>query len=78
MRPDAMVQKPRSVAHYLQKLWREWLVTEGEQVTWGSPLWSSNQNQGSVNMTKTVESHMIRASVDLRIPKQLMERHKIT
>lgn len=91
MRPEAapVAQKPRPVAYYLQDPLKKWLeqcveeeifeeVPEGEPVTWCSPLVVQPKPKFSSVDKEDLEPHMIRASVDLRIPNQFMERHRIT
>ncbi|XP_044181710.1 uncharacterized protein LOC122962597 [Acropora millepora] len=91
MKPEAVpvAQKPRPVAYYLQKPLKEWLeqciegeifeeVPEGEPVTWCSPLVVQPKPKFCKMGKENLEPHMIRASVDLRVPNQYMERHRIT
>ena len=93
MKPEAVsvAQKPTPVAYYLQKPLEKWLeqciegeifeeVPEGEPVTWCSPLVvQQKQKPKFCKMEKeNPEPHMIRASVDLTVPNQYMERHRIT
>ena len=91
MKPEAVpvAQKPRPVAYYLQKPLKEWLeqciegeifeeVPEGELVTWCSPLVVQPKPKFCKMGKENLEPHMIRASVDLRVPNQYMERHRIT
>lgn len=91
MRPEAapVAQKPRPVAYYLQDPLKKWLeqcvedkifeeVPAGEPVTWCSPLVVQPKPKFSSIDKEDLEPHMIRASVDLRIPNQFMERHRIT
>jgi len=91
MRPEAVpvAQKPRPVAYYLQELLKKWLeqclgeeifeeVPDGEPVTWCSTLVVQPKPKFSELEKEDLESHMIRAKVDLRITNQFMERHRIT
>ena len=91
MRPEAVpvAQKPRPVAYYLQEPLKKWLeqcleeeifgeVPDGKPVTWCSPLVVQPKPKFSELDKEDLEPHMIRASVDLRIPNQFMERHRIT
>ena len=91
MRPEAVpvAQKPRPVAYYLQEPLKKWLeqcleeeifeeVPEGEPVTWCSPLVVQPKPKFSELDKEDLEPHMIRASVDLRILNQFMERNRIT
>ena len=87
MKPGAVpvAQKPRPVAYYLQKPLKRWLeqcikkdifeeVPEGEPVTWCSPLVVQRFNETDKD---ELQPHMIRASIDLRIPNHFMERNGI-
>ena len=91
MRPEAVpvAQRPRPVAYYRQERLKKWLgqcveeeifkeVPEGEAVTWCSPLLVQPKPKFSAVDKEKLEPHMIRASVDLRIPNQFMERNGIT
>ena len=91
MRPEAVpvAQKPRPVAYYLQEPLKKWLeqcleeeifeeVPEGEPVIWCSPLVVQPKPKFSELDKEDLEPHMIRASVDLRIPNQFVERNRIT
>ena len=53
-------------------------VPEGEPVTWCSPLVVQPKPRFSSTDKDQLEPHMIRASIDLRVPNQYMERHRIT
>ena len=90
MKPDATptAQKPRPVPYYLQEPLRKWLdkcieeeiferVEPGEPVTWCSPLVVQPKPRYSKVDKDTLEPHMIRASVDLRVPNKYMERNRI-
>ena len=91
MRPEAVpvAQRPRPVAYYLQEPLKQWLgqcveeeifeeVPEGEAVTWCSPLVVQPKPKFNTVDKEKLEPHMIRASVDLRVPNQFMERNRIT
>ncbi|XP_028407514.1 uncharacterized protein LOC114530123 [Dendronephthya gigantea] len=90
MKPEAVpvAQKSRPVPYYLQKPLKKWLeqcikqdifkeVPDGEPVTWCSPLVVQPKPRFSGTDKDQLEPHMIRASVDLTVPKQFMERHRI-
>ena len=90
MKPGAVpvAQKPRPVAYYLQKPLIRWLeqcieedifeeVPEGEPVTWCSPLVVQPKPRFNETDKDELQPHMIRASIDLRIPNQFMERSRI-
>ena len=90
MRPEAVpvAQRPRPVAYYLQEPLKTWLdqcveeeifeeVPEGEAVTWCSPLVVQPKPKFN-SVDEKLEPHMIRASVDLRVPNKFMERNRIT
>ena len=53
-------------------------MPEGEAVTWCSPLVVQPKPKFNAVDKEELEQHMIRASVDLRVPNQFMERHRIT
>ena len=91
MRSEAVLvtQRPRPVAYYLQEPLKNWLgqcveeeifdeVPEGEAVTWCSPLVVQPKPKFNTVHKEKLEPHMIRASVDLRLPNQFMKRHRIT
>ena len=91
MRPEAVpvAQRPRPVAYYLQEPLKKWLdqcveeeifeeVPEGEAVTWCSPLVVQPKPKFNTVDKKKLEPHMIRASMDLRVANQFMERNRIT
>ncbi len=82
-------QKARHVPYYLQGPLKKWLeegvkeeifeeVPQGEPVTWCSPLVVQPKPRFSKTDKDKLEPHMIRASVDLRIPNKYMERSRIT
>ena len=84
-----VAQKPRQVAYYLQEPLKKWLeegikeeifeeVPQGEPVTWCSPLVVQPKPRYNKVPKEQLESHMIRASVDLRTPNKFMERNRIT
>ena len=83
-----VAQKPRLVPYYLQKPLKQWLdqgveenlfehVPQGEPVTWCSPLVVQPKPRFSNTPSDQLQSHMIRASVDLRVPNKFMERNRI-
>ena len=90
MKPDVtpIAQKPRPVPYYLQDPLQKWLhecvtqeiferVEPGEPVTWCYPP-VVQPTPRYANFSKgTVEPHMVRAGVDLRIPNKYMERNRI-
>ena len=91
MKPEAVpvAQKSRPVAYYLQEPLKKWLeqcieeeifeeAPEGEPVTWCSPLVVQPKPKLCGTAKEDLEPHIIRPSVDLRVPNQFMERHRIT
>ena len=91
MRPEAVpvAQRPRPLSYYLQEPLKKWLdqcveeeifeeVPEGEAVTWCIPLVIQPKPKFNTVDKEKLELHMIRASVDLRVPNQFMERNRIT
>ena len=91
MKADAtpVAQKPRPVPYYLQEPLQRWLdecikeeifekVEPGEPVTWYSPLVGQPKPRYSKVSKECLEPHMIRASVDLRVPNKHMERNRIS
>ena len=91
MRPEAVpvAQRPRPGAYYLQEPLKKWPdqfveeeifeeVPEGEAVTWCSPPVVQPKPKFNTVDKEKLEPHMIRASVDLRVPNQFMERNRIT
>lgn len=91
MRDDTapVAQKPRPVAYHLQEPLRKWLdeavekgiyewLPENEPVTWCSPLVVQPKPKFTNVERGMLEPNMIRASIDLRVPNKLMERHRIT
>ena len=90
MKPDAtpVAQKPRPAPYYLQEPLQKWLdecvkeeifekAEPGEPVTWCSPLVVQPKPRYSNVSKESLEPHMIRASVDLRVPNKYMERNRI-
>jgi len=90
MKADAVpiAQKPRPVPYYLQEPLKRWLeegieediferVPDGEPVTWCSPLVVQPKPRFTQVEKEDLEPHMIRASIDLRIPNKSMERTRI-
>lgn len=91
MKPGAVpiAQKPRQVPYYLQEPLKKWLdlgiqedifekVPDDEPVTWCSPLVVQPKPRFAGLRSDQLEPHMIRASVDLRVPNQYMERSRIS
>lgn len=89
MEPDAVpvAQKPRPVPYHLQKPLRDWLdqgvkeeifekVPDGEAITWCSPLVVQPKPKFTDVKNEELASHMIRASIDMRIPNQSMKRSR--
>ena len=89
METDAkpVAQKPRPVLYHLQKLLKDWLdqgvkeeifenVPDGEAITWCSPLVVQPKPKFTEMKSEELESHMIRASIDMRIPNQTMKRSR--
>ncbi|KAL9952955.1 hypothetical protein ACROYT_G040288 [Oculina patagonica] len=81
MEPDAepVAQKPRPVPYHLQKPLNDWLdqgvkeeifekVPDGEAITWCSSLVVQPKPKFTDEKNEELESHMIRASIDMRIP----------
>ena len=90
MKPDAVpvAQKPRPVPYYLQDPLMKWLdqcreediferVEGDEPITWCSPLVVQPKPRIYDVEKEKVETHMIRARVDLRIANRSMERNRI-
>ena len=84
-----IAQKPRQVPYYLQKPLKKWLdtsvengilekVPEGEAVTWCSPLVVQPKPRYKGTPGEDLEPHMVRASVDLRVPNKYMDRNRIS
>ena len=89
METDAnpVAQKPRPVPYHLQKPLKAWLdqgvkeeifekVPDGEAVTWCSPLVVQPKPKFTAMKNEVLESHMIRASIDMIIPNQSMTRSR--
>ena len=89
METDAktVAQKPRPVPYHLQKPLKAWLdqgvkeeifekVPDGEAITWCSPLVVQPKPKFTEMKSEVLESHMIRASIDMRIPNQSMKRSR--
>lgn len=87
MDPKAVpvAQRPRNVPYYLQEPLREWLeegeregifekVPANEPITWCSPL--VVQPKPKFSSKEKLDSHMIRASIDMRIPNRAMLRSR--
>ena len=83
-----VAQKPRSVPHYLQEPIKEWLdlgltgyifekVPDDEPITWCSPAVVQLKPEFAEVPPQKLEPNMIRASVDLIVPNQDMERSSI-
>ena len=82
-----VAQKPRPVPYHLQKPLKAWLdqgvkeeifekVPDGEAITWCSPLVVQPKPKFTEVKSEVLESHMIRASIDMRIPNQSMKRSR--
>ena len=91
MKADAtpVAQKHRPVPYYLQEPLRRWLdecvkeeifekVEPEEPVTWCSQLVVQPKPRYSKVSKECLEPHMIRASVDLRVPNKHMEQNRIS
>ena len=83
-----VAQKPRSVPYYLQEPLKKWLdqeltgdifekVPDDEPITWCSPVVVQLKPKFAEVPPEKLEPNMIRASVDLRVPNQYMERSRI-
>ena len=83
-----VAQKPRSVPYYLQEPLKKWLdqgltgdifekVPDDEPITWCSPVLVQLKPKFAEVPPEKLEPNMIRASVDLRVPNQYMERSRI-
>ena len=82
MEPDTepVAQKPRPVLYHLQKplkgvneeIFEK--VPDGDAITWCSPLVVQPKPKFTDVKSEELESHMIRASIDMRIPNQSMKR----
>ena len=89
MEPDAepVAPKPRPAPYHLQNALKEWLhqgvkeeifkkVPDGEAITWCSPLVVQPKPKSTDMKSEELQSHMIRASIDGRIPNQSMKRSR--
>ncbi|PFX14103.1 Retrovirus-related Pol polyprotein [Stylophora pistillata] len=86
MEPQAkpVAQKPRNVPYHLQQPLKQWIdegvekeifekVPPGEAITWCSPLVVQPKPKFAETNKNELESHMIRASIDMRIPNESMK-----
>ena len=84
-----VAQKPRQVPYFLQEPLKKWLeqgvnedifekVPDDEPVTWCSPIVVQPKPKFAGISSDKLEPHMIRASVDLRVPNKHMERSRIS
>ena len=81
-----MAQKPRPVPYHLEKPLKDRLdqgvkeifkkVPDGEAITWCSQLVAQPNPKFTEMKGEELESHMIRASIDMRIPNQYMTRSR--
>ena len=91
MKPEAVpvAQRPRQVPYFLQEPLKKWLeqgvnedifekVPDDEPVTWCSPIVVQPKPKFAGTSSDKLEPHMIRASVDLRVPNKHMERSRIS
>ena len=92
MKPEAVpvVQKPRQVPYFLQEPLKNWLeqgvnenifenvAAEDEPVTWCSPIVVQPKPKFAETSSDKLEPHLIRVSVDLRVPNKHMERRRIS
>ena len=91
MKPDATPssQKPRPFPYYLQEPMQKWLdecvkeeiferVEPGEPVMWCSALVVQPKPRYAIVSKETLESHMIMANVNLRVPNKYIERNRIS
>ena len=89
MDPQAkpVAQKPRNVPYHLQQPLKQWIdegvekeifekVPPGEAITWCSPLVVQPKPKFAETNKNELESHMIRASIDMRIPNESMKRSR--
>jgi len=89
MEPDAtpVAQKPRHVAYHLQKPLKSWLeqgikhdlfekVPEVEAITWCSLLVMQPKPKFADIQNENLQSEMIHASIDMRIPNTQMKRSR--
>lgn len=89
MQCSASSQRPRPVAYYMQEPLTKWLeqcikveifeeVPDGEPVTWCSSLAVQPKPKVCGTAKEDLEPHMIRTSVDSRVPNQYIARNRIT
>ncbi len=82
----SVAQKACPVAYHLQAPLKKQLdmcveegiyerVPDGEPITWCSPLVVQPKPRYKAMDREKLETHMIRASIDLRIPNKYMERN---
>ena len=82
-------QKPRPVPYYLRDPLKQWIddcvdqgiiekVPDGEAITWCSPLVVQPKPRFKNKPKGDLEPHMIRASIDLRVPNKYMERNRVS
>lgn len=87
MELDPTAQKPRNVPYHLPKPLKRWLdegvekeifqkIAEGEAITWCSPLVVQPKPKFTETKKDELEPHMIRASIDMRIPNESMKRSR--
>ena len=87
MEPDTQpaAQKTCSVPCHLRKPIKDWLdqgvkeeifekVPDGEAITWRSPLVVEPKPKFTDVKSEELESHMFRASIEMRIPNQSIKR----
>ena len=83
-----IAQKPRQIPFYLKEPLEKWLrqgiekeifepVPEGEPITWCSPLVVQPKPRFTNIDSDKLQPHMIRASIDLRVPNKSMERTRV-
>ena len=83
-----VAQRPRQVPYYLQKPLQAWLeqgvkedifehIPDNEPITWCSPLVVQPKPRFRKTPKEQLAPHMIRASVDLRVPNKYMERTRV-
>ena len=91
MKPEvtSVNQRPRPAPYHLQEPLKQWIeqglkedifekVPENEPITWCSPLVVQPKPRFAQTPPQELGPHMIRASVDLRVPNKYMERSRIT
>ena len=87
METDArpVAQKPHPVPYHLQRPLKDWLdqgvkeeifekVSDGEAITWCSPLMVQSKPKFTKMKSEELESHLIIASIDMRFPNQSMKQ----